>query len=416
LKGLFDRYYPDSSPAALDQDPRGRATRAYAHAVGEFGEFCLHVYQNEGPDIIEALAIEEPNLLHAKELAKSHEWWNDVIKAMQGLFVLYDHKGRWAEFERLVNGLVPCFVDQETEGPLPGRESEWRNFTSYRVRLMQEARNWEEAAKLQLVAVDWERKPAAPYLQSDPVTLDGEGRSAIRSLAVSLNELGLTERECGKPECFTRFEEAIDLFARIKDNATEALAYLNAGVTHLTMQQFYDLDKAEKCLRRGYELTPETHQLQRSKCLSELGFISLERFKQAVAAKQPDSEALAYLNDARSRYELALSLTPPDALTSICVKHSALGEIYATSGFIDQSMNHYSEAIRICEDLPDSLGAGKMRLGASRALFGAGRLLEARDYAQAALDNFVQCKAGEFAQHCREFIAQLVKEINSKGV
>lgn len=330
---------------------------------------------------------------------------------MQGLYILYSYTGRWAEFESLVKELTPDFVDEKTGGPKAGLESDWTFLNDYRVRLMQEARNWEGAARLQFLDLDTKRKLAAPYLQLPEATLDEEGRAAIRSLAVLLNELGLTARESGKPECVAMFGEVIELAACVDDKSLQASGWLNQGVSYLTRKPTADLDQAERCLRRGYELVPNTDRLGQSKFLSELGFIAYERFKQAIRAKEPETVSVVHLNDAKQRYEQALSLTPTDALDSVAVKHTALGPIYSAAGLIDLSMNHFREAIRLYEKLGATFHAGVQRYAAAVALAQAGRVLEARDYAHAALDDFEHCKDYAWVQTCAGLLQQIEKQL-----
>jgi hypothetical protein len=59
---------------------------------------------------------------------------------MQGLRTLYDNTGRPAAWRRLVDAVVPEFVDPTTEGALAGREELWSLVTEYRVRLAQAER------------------------------------------------------------------------------------------------------------------------------------------------------------------------------------------------------------------------------------------------------------------------------------
>jgi hypothetical protein len=113
-----------------------------------------------------------------------------LISAMQGLRVLYDHTGRRGEWARLVEEILPDFVDPASDGPRPGREADWSLVTEYRVRLAQEARQWAAAERLQRLRVDWDRQRAAAALARPAAELGGGERHAIRTLAVSLDDLG----------------------------------------------------------------------------------------------------------------------------------------------------------------------------------------------------------------------------------
>src|ERR1035441_3871279 len=44
---------------------------------------------------------------------------------MQGLNQLYRHTGRTTEWSRLVEEIVPDFIDPTNEGPLPGKEEDY---------------------------------------------------------------------------------------------------------------------------------------------------------------------------------------------------------------------------------------------------------------------------------------------------
>ena len=170
--------------------------RAFVEAMGELGDYYHDQYGDGNRDVIAPLTAEEANLLHARQLARANDWWGVVITTMQGLRQLYSHTGRRAEWARLVNEIVPDFVDPATDGPLPGREEEWRLVIEYRSRLAQEARQWGEAERLQRLKVEWARRRAAPALALPPEALDDAQRNAIRSLAASLHDLEQIPIEC----------------------------------------------------------------------------------------------------------------------------------------------------------------------------------------------------------------------------
>ena len=133
--------------------------------------------------MIAPLRREEPNLLHARSLARQHGWWDRVISAMQGLRQLYDHTGRRAEWKRLVEEIVPDFVGAD-DLPLSGREEQWGLVTEYRMLLAREARNLAEAEQLQHVRVEWHRRQCCyPYLPAHRIVECGE-KNILRTLAV----------------------------------------------------------------------------------------------------------------------------------------------------------------------------------------------------------------------------------------
>jgi hypothetical protein len=156
FKSLFEQYYaptPGPSPDFGGGVGEGAlpATGAFVEAMGALGYYYHSQYEGGNRDVIAALNAEEANLLHARQLARTHGWWDALIKTMQGLFQLYDHTGRRAEWAQLVEEIVPDFVDPATDGPLPGREEHWSLVTAYRVRLTEEARQWADAEQLQRV-------------------------------------------------------------------------------------------------------------------------------------------------------------------------------------------------------------------------------------------------------------------------
>ncbi|MGZ0220672.1 MAG: hypothetical protein ACKVIY_16855, partial [Acidimicrobiales bacterium] len=187
FKSLFDEYYREGEAPAEPQDEtaqqeprppmdsRRSVTRAFVEAMGELGNYYHDQYVDGNRDVIAALSAEEANLLHARRLARTHGWWHRVTSVLQGLRPLYDHTGRRAEWRRLVDEIVPDFVDPATNCPLPSREDAWSLVTGYRVQLARESRHWDEAERLQRVFVDWIRRRA------DEVITAAGGRGLVLS-------------------------------------------------------------------------------------------------------------------------------------------------------------------------------------------------------------------------------------------
>ncbi len=400
FRGLFERFYAGSKEAAV---------RAFVEAMGELGNYYWRQYEDGNRDVIDALRAEEANLLQARRLARVHGWWNRVTGNMQGLRILYAHTGRRAEWKRLVEEIVPDFIDPGTEGPLAGREEKWGLVNEYRVRLAYEERNWAEAERLQQADVAWERQRAAPFLNRARESLDGEERNSVRSLAVSVETLGHIRREMMREECVSAYQEAIDLFLAIGAQQEAAAIAFNLGHAYKDLSAIRDLDKAEHWYRRGLELTAEQDRMGRGRCLGQLGSVAIERFQEARSCKSGEDELLRRLNEAVGFYHQALEFFPADAVDDLAVTHGELGNIYQSAGDLDRALPHYRDAIRYREKQGNVYDASGTRFNVAVGLEGAGRLQDALAYARAALRGFESYgeSAGEMIQRAR----QLVEEI-----
>jgi tetratricopeptide (TPR) repeat protein len=400
FRRLFERFYPRGGRAAL---------RAWVEAVGGLGDYYFWQYTRGHLDVIDVLRAEEANLLHARRLAREYGWWDPVITTMQGLLQLYGHTGRRAEWQRLVEEIVPDFVDSASSGPLPGREEMWSLVAGYRVQLAMEERRWAEAERLQNRRVDWNRERAAGALALDYGELKEEQRNRVRTLAVSLQQLGDIQCRQGRADCAPAYEEALNLAKRINDRAVAAICAFNLGHTYKGLPVLRDLDQAEGWYRRSLGLFEETDRLGRGKCAGQLGSVSLERFDEARAAGQPASELHAHLNEAGRRYHEEIELLPPDAVDGLAVAHNALGLIYWISGGLDRALSHFRQSIHYEEAQGNLYGAAKTRFNIARALHSAGRRTDALEYAKAALLGYEAYgeRAGDEIRSARGLIARI---------
>lgn len=379
LRGLFERFYPEGGRAAL---------RAYVKAEGFLG--YLYAVRNEerSGDVMGALRVEEANLLHARRLAREHEWWESVIHAMQGLWKLYNHTGRRVEWKRLVEEIVPDFVDSISGGPLPGRELNWHLVLGFQVELAKEERRFVDAERLQSQVVDWCRGEAAEALALDPRTLDDIQRNQVRSLSVSLREIADIWRETGSADCIPAYEEALMLAERMGDHVSAAIYCYHLGHVYLALPIVSDLNLADQWYRRSLNLRQESDRHGRAGCVAQLGLVALKRFHEALANGRPASELFSYLNEA-GRYALeALDLVPPDAVADLGAVHNLLGLIYWNAGDLDRALPHYRQAIHLTEVQGNFYNAAVIRSNMARALYSAGRQADALEYAQAALGGF----------------------------
>jgi len=416
FKELFDEYYLQRETSGDDQQLR--PPRAFVEAMGALANHCHHEYGAGNRGIIRALAAEEPNLLHARQVARRHGWWGRVISVMQGLDQLYDHTGRQAEWARLVDEIVPDFVDPAGDGPLPGREDEWRFVTDYRVRLARKAREWANGERLQRIIVDWDRQRAAAALALPPEQLDNSQQGAIRTLTVGVELLGHIQREVGKPDCVRSYEDAISLSQRIGNEHLESIVAFNLGRAYSEIRGLRDLDEAERWCHRSLELRDKRDEQGRGGCWAQLGLVAYERFKEAREAQKPKDEVLRHLNDALGFYDRALQMfLPSNAVVSLAVTHNQLGIIYGTAGDLDAALPHFREAIRYKEAAGDVYSAGQTRYNVAVGLAGARRFADALEYARAALRDYQTFggRAAEDIRGTRELIAKIEGDIQAQG-
>jgi len=376
FQGIFKRFYPAGGTSEL---------RAYVEAVGKLGNFYFWQYEEGNRDIIAVLRAEEMNLLHARHLALEHEWWEPLISIMQGLRQFYGHTGRWAEFKWLVNQIVPSFIDPQSGGPFRGREELWSTVLDYQVLLAEQERNWAEAERLQGPQVDWARSRAAQALRLEPERLDSDERLRVRSLAVSLGQLGTIRRELRRANCIATYEEALALGTRIGDRGHAKVCALNLGRAYTELSALRDLDRAEWWFQRSLELHEEHDRLGRGICLAQLGYVEVARLADAESTDRPEVEIAAHRHKATGYYHAALDLFSPDAVAQMATAHNSLGELYRRNGSMKEALNHYRRAIYLDEAQGDHYSAARTRFNMARALFASGRQEDALEYAKSAL-------------------------------
>jgi tetratricopeptide (TPR) repeat protein len=409
---LFTAYHghPDTATAS-------RAAHAYTRAISELGRYYHREYIVGRHQVIDNIAIEEANLLHARSLARQAGRWRDVIGCMQGLRKLHEHLGRAGEWARLVNEIVPDLVDSATGGPLPGREEQWSIVVDYLVELARHGRDWATAQRLQTTRVAFNREWAAEALATPPDQVNPLQHNQIRTLSVSLEALGSILREQGRADCLDHYLEGADLARRIGDRREEGNIAFNLGHAYLEIAELRDLDLAEHWYRRDLELTDEHDELGRARTIGQLGYVAHQRFRDARSAGAPEQVLLDHLNAAAAARHQALELTPTDHPHDRAVDHAALGSIYGDAGMVDTALTHYQKAIRNFEDTENQYAAGHTRHNVATALARAGRLDDALLYAHAALRDFqaLEPAASSEVQSTRRLIADIERYKEQPG-
>jgi tetratricopeptide (TPR) repeat protein len=419
FKSLFEQYYPSDDDRPLTADdgtivirPSSMvALRAFVESMGELGDYYFEQYEGGNRDVIALLRAEESNLLHAYQLARQHDWWNALIKIMQGFFTLYSTSRR-AEWKRLVDDIVPIFVDSQ-EAFIIGRESALAVINKYRIELARESHNLGEAERILRKSVDWDRQRISNLLTQSPNTLSPYEKKIIRSLAVSLNDLAKVLRDQDNLECFKLFEEADKIYSFIDDKTPRANNAINFGNVFL-QTAFRSLDKAEMWFRLATELYLFEDKRGQSGALVQLGSVYYERFIDAKKEGKPEEELLKHLNTAADYYQQALALLPPDIVDYLAIIHNQLGNIYVAAKDFERALNHYSNAAKFFELAGDLYNAATVKHNVSIALYQNGRLSDALLYARAALRDFESYggRAKDKEDQTKELIDWIEKEMN----
>ena len=406
FRDMFDAAFPpphaSNGPSAL------RMQRAYAEALGGLGNYYWWKYEEGNRQVISALAAEEDNLLHARRLARANSWWDAVIGCMQGLRNLYGQTGRRVEWARLVQELVPDFCGPDDE-PLPGRGEDWILVIGYRVHLARQDRDWAGAESLQRRLIEINRLKARAALAKPPAALDSLERHRIRTLAVTLENLGNIELERGEASCVGAYEEALQLAELIGDQAEMAICANNLGIAYETLEALRDFEKAEQWYTRSLELHVESDGIGRGRGERNLGDIASQRFDEAQKQSAPNEQLIELLNKALSHYFAALKLIPTNAVNTLAITHNQIGLAYLRAGDLERALEHYDDSIRLQKGANNHYGAGQAQFNVALALYKAQRLVRARLYAKAALNSFAPYGAGASAdvEKAQRLIAEI---------
>jgi tetratricopeptide (TPR) repeat protein len=267
-------------------------------------------------------------------------------------------------------------------------EEHWSLVTQYRVLLARDARRWEEAEGLQRLDVEWNRRRAAPILEKPPKAWGTGEKETICSLGASLHGLSQIQLERGSAGCVDGYREALSLAESLQDSPHAAVCAFNLGHAYEELDEIRDFDLAEQWYRRSLELIPKEDRMGRAGCLVQLGTVAYRRFLDARKSDRPPDECLGHLATAEGYYLKALKITPSNAAGDLATAHNQLGSVYVDAGQFDAALTHYRESIRYKEAMQDRYAAGQTRRNAALALYLAGRLADAREWALSALRDF----------------------------
>ena len=350
--------------------------------------------------MIEFLALEEANLLHARRVSRRHGWWGRVTSAMQGLRSLYQYQGRGAEWARLVDEIVPDYCTAD-DAPISGREDGYGVVMEYRVRLARnQDRDLDRAAALQdkLVILHREQAAAALALPED-APLDAIQRNRIRTLGVSVFALGQILSEQNSGDCVKAYQESLLIDQRLCDTAGEAITHYNLGHAYMQIPAIRNLDAAEAAYQNALKLYALTDNLNQSGAIKQIGMVQHERFNEARRRNEPEEILLKHVQAAETHYLQALALCPANAITDLGPLHNQLGSLYAEVGQTERAREHFEQDVQICEQTGDRYGAGQTRYNIALMYLQSANaednptqrqnlLLRAKAYAEAALRDY----------------------------
>jgi tetratricopeptide (TPR) repeat protein len=380
FREMFEQRYP-----GIEAE---RARRAFIGAMAQFGNYWVLQQQAGIGGSLNILEKEEDNLRAALALARGRKLWRDEIGVVTGLEALYRATGRRQAWRRLAEEVLPDLTDPVGKRPLAGREEAWGKANDIRIILAMEDQDWQEAERLQQINLDWVRERAAPALSVAPEKWDNDNRNRVRHLIASLSCQGDILRARMNGRCADPYEEGARLSRSLGWHREEATCVFNLGHAYKDIPALRDLDAAERCYHRVLEISAPNDSLTKAISLSQLGTIAITRFDDARAADQASAELLSYLKAATSYYRQALNLLPERAISDHAIVHNSLGRVYRRLGDVKNALHHFQQAIRYHDATGNRYSAGQARENAAIVLGDAGRMSDARIYAEAALANF----------------------------
>jgi tetratricopeptide (TPR) repeat protein len=284
----------------------------------------------------------------------------------------------------------------------------------HRVFLAQEKRQWTEAERLQRLCLEWDRRHTSQAVSLSDAEMTPDDKGKIRLLAESLVCFGDILLKQNNSECVRHYQEAIGLCQRIDYTNKEGFASFQLGHSFQEIPGIRDFDQAERWYRRTLELW--TNNAGQASCLGQLGALYYSRFENTVAemkelmASQAAKEniiakatkAIEQFVNVESCCLRALTLIPEGQLHDVGAIHNQLGIIYKEAhtwelgqflekknrDFVELALKHYREAIRVHELEGDDFAAGSVRYNVAALLHDAGRLSDAREYADSAMRDF----------------------------
>jgi tetratricopeptide (TPR) repeat protein len=418
LRSMFVAAYGDLSDIRV-----ASVVRNAASAVATRAEDCWRSYKDGNLAIVGSLRMEESNLLYYRRLSRENGWWTQVIQIMNGIWTLYEHTERLAEWSTLVDEIAVDVVDSMSGGPKLGLERAWDWVTRYRVNIAIRSRRYDFAASLLASLAEYASGRVGPMLEWVPnLRLNAESESGewLATLAEAKTLLGQVLIAQEAPERFRVLEEALSLWAVLDDAQGQANAAFELGNGFMAASA-RDLDRASYWYQRGLELVDTRDPLRQKLFYVQLGQVASYRLEDLLenSSRSGDSEtfksdAFGYLQAALGAYFRVLDLTPSDDLAGLGMIHRELGNLglrgtrgLRAMGLIDSAVSHYQMATDCFDRAGDRQSAGITRHNMALMLAEEGRLAEALKWAETALLDFQAVDDSRFAAEADSMIGRI---------
>ena len=367
LKRYFNQYYPDES----------RPIFAFIKAICNLGYNYFEQYKLGHQEVLD-LNNDEANLLYARQLAIDYELRSEIIYLMLGLEVFYYDKGQRLEWARLVEEILPLYIDLSTDHPLIGYEDEWGTLTEWRIRLARDKLDLEEAKKLTQMRVNAYRQRAEK--SSEPDT--------IRNLAICIYEMGQIKREMRNSDCVQDYVEAIKWADKINDTEIIAKCYLNLGNSYIYLEDIQNLELSEDYFRKSLDLKDMRDIVGKGICYCNLGYVANKRYQLGKDSGKTEKDIKADFDAALENYNKALEYLPDYAYDRKGDVYDHMVILYSYDKDYKNAQEYYQRAVECYEKAHNVFKAGNTRLHMALALEQAGSFEDALKYADAALSDY----------------------------
>lgn len=331
-----------------------------------------------------ALYREEPNFLHAYELAVQWRRWHQAALLLHAIEDLYQLQGRQIEWKALVFRLHKLIVEPGTEQPIRGAEDAWPLTAEHLMRIAKSEYRLEEAKFYAAALVHHHRQKAAPYLSGErPLE---EGHEEVHNLSVMVDALGSVKAQLGSLECLQDVEEGLALAEKIGDDIQAAMACFNMGYCYRDVVKIRNLNQAIEWYAKALEKSVPQNQAFRGQVLAAIGE-TYQGLLEELSSEDPDfRKRKAQLQDKAARaFILALQELPDFAVERRAEASVNLGAMFVNAGLSAEALPLLEEGLKLARAARDEKFIATGLYNLTAAFFNLRRDEDALVYAKAAI-------------------------------